>query len=220
MQVVVVGCGRVGSQLATLLASEGHNVAVVDESADSFKRLGATFNGLLVQGMGYDEDILRQAGIEQADALAAVTNYDNVNLVTAEVATRIFNVPKVVVRLDNPEHEKSYQKIGVDYVCGTKMVATAILNHLHKGTFRHHVAFPSADIAVVEFVLGELVEGKTVKEMEIPATLRIASIVRNGTYIIPDGNTPLHKGDLVVAAAKKGAFSQIKSFLTSQEVKK
>ncbi|GFP41032.1 trk system potassium uptake protein [Candidatus Hakubella thermalkaliphila] len=154
MYVVVVGCGRVGSQLATLLASEGHDVAVVDESTDSFKRLGATFNGLVVQGMGYDEDILRQAGIEQADALAAVTNYDNANLVTADVATRIFNVPKVVVRLDNPEHEKSYQKMGVDYVCGTKMVATAILNHLHKGTFRHHVAFPSAVIAVVEFRVG------------------------------------------------------------------
>jgi len=98
MNAIVVGCGRVGSQLATMLSVEGHNVTVIDRDEDAFRRLGSTFNGVTVKGLGFDEEVLDEAGIREADVFAAVTDLDNTNLMAAEVARKIFHVPHVVAR--------------------------------------------------------------------------------------------------------------------------
>jgi len=126
----VVGCGRVGSQLATLLSVEGHNVVVIDRDAESFKRLGTTFNGVTIKGLGFDEEVLEEAGTRDCDAFAAVTNLDNTNLMAAEVARKIFNVPHAVARLYNPVRERTYQQLGLDYVCGTTLVAETLLDKI------------------------------------------------------------------------------------------
>jgi len=96
MYVIIVGCGRVGSELAKILSSEGHNVVVIDRNPESFRRLGQSFNGLTLVGSGFDTELLRSAGISQADAFCAVTNGDNTNLISAQVAKKIFKVPKVL----------------------------------------------------------------------------------------------------------------------------
>ncbi|MFA5338299.1 MAG: NAD-binding protein [Candidatus Omnitrophota bacterium] len=98
MYVIIVGCGRVGSELAKLLSNEGHDVVVIDKSPSSFDRLGGTFNGITLVGNGFDQDLLKSAGIEKADAFCTVTNGDNTNLISAQVAKKIFNVPKVIAR--------------------------------------------------------------------------------------------------------------------------
>ncbi len=149
MNVVVVGCGRVGSQLATLLSVEGHNVVVIDKEADSFKRLGTTFNGVTVKGLGFDEDVLEEAGIRDCDAFAAVTDLDNTNLMAAEVARKIFEVPHVVARLYNPVRERTYQQLGLDYVCGTTLVAESLLDKIMAG-HGHHLA-SVGDVEVIQF---------------------------------------------------------------------
>ncbi len=115
MYVIIVGCGRVGSELARLLAGEGHDVVIIDKNPVSFQRLGGTFNGLTVVGNGFNVDLLKQAGIEKADAFCAVTNGDNTNLVSAQVAKRIFNVPKVIARVYDPQRAHIYYCFGFRY---------------------------------------------------------------------------------------------------------
>ena len=106
--IIIVGCGRVGSQLATLLSQGDGNVCVVDRNAAAFSNLDRNFNGNTLQGVGFDEDVLVRAGVEEADVVAAVTQSDNSNLMVIEVARRIFHVPHVIARLYNPARERAY----------------------------------------------------------------------------------------------------------------
>ena len=105
--IIIVGCGRVGSQLANMLSRSDNNVTVIDREASSFTNLGRDFNGATIQGVGFDEDVLVRAGIEDCDVVASVTQLDNTNLMVAEVADKLYHVPHVVARMHNPSHELS-----------------------------------------------------------------------------------------------------------------
>src|SRR3990167_6830747 len=126
MYVIILGCGRVGSELAKLLSSEGHNVVLIDRNPASFERLGRTFNGITLVGNGFDLELLKTAGITQANAFCAVTNGDNTNLVAAQVAKKIFNVPKVIVRVYDPNRANIYKALGLDVISGTILFASMI----------------------------------------------------------------------------------------------
>lgn len=130
MKVVIMGCGRVGSQLATRLDREGHRVGVIDLYASSFRRLPDDFRGLTVVGTGIDEDVLRSAGIEGADAFVAVTEGDNRNIMAAQVAREIFAVPECVARIYDPAREEIYREIGLDTICPTKLVSSLAYDRL------------------------------------------------------------------------------------------
>jgi len=119
MNVVILGCGRVGAHLARTLAEEGHQVTVIDQDSSSFARLGGVFPGRMVVGIGIDEDVLRQAGIEQADAFVAVTNWDNTNVMAAQVAREIFGVRRVISRVYDPGREEIYRNLGLETICPT-----------------------------------------------------------------------------------------------------
>ena len=135
--VIVVGCGRVGSQLANMLSDNGSNVCVIDRSPDAFNNLGRNFNGSILQGIGFDEETLIKAGIEECDVVAAVTQLDNTNLMVAEVASRLYGVPHVIARLYNPDHERAYMQLGIDYVCGTSLVAEDVFGKIVSGHGSH-----------------------------------------------------------------------------------
>jgi len=126
MKVVIMGRGRVGAQLAALLDSEGHHVTVLDINSGSFKRLIPTFKGTALLGDGTDEDSLRKAGIEEADAFVAVTQGDNRNIMAAQIAKHIFNVPRVLCRIYDPLREELYQTLGLDAISPT-MVSAQLL---------------------------------------------------------------------------------------------
>jgi trk system potassium uptake protein TrkA len=130
MRVVIMGCGRTGAYLAQRLVAEGHQVTVVDKDSGSFARLGADFPGDLVVGTGIDEDVLRRAGIEQADAFIAVTNWDNTNAMAAQVAREIFGVPRVVCRIYDPLREEIYRELGLETICPTIWSAQQIMESL------------------------------------------------------------------------------------------
>ena len=130
MKVVIMGCGRVGSQLATRLDREGHRVSVIDLYAKSFRRLPDDFRGLTVVGTGIDEDVLRSAGIEGADAFVAVTEGDNRNIMAAQVAREIFGVQECVARIYDPAREEIYREIGLDTICPTKLVSSLAYDRL------------------------------------------------------------------------------------------
>lgn len=127
MHIIILGCGRLGAHLARRLDREGHVVTIVDRNGESFARLGSDFRGTMVLGTGIDQDILRRAGIEHADAFIAVTNGDNTNAMAAEIAKVVFHVPRVVARLYDPVREDTFHTLGLmETVCPTIIGADKI----------------------------------------------------------------------------------------------
>jgi len=125
-----MGCGRVGSTLATQMDKAGHKVTVLDSNSDSFQRLESNFRGEKIQGNGIDEEVLRRAGIESADAFAVVTNGDNRNIMASQIAKEIFNVKKVVCRIYDPIRESTYRELGIETICPTLVGAQLLFNAL------------------------------------------------------------------------------------------
>lgn len=130
MRVIIMGCGRVGARLANLLETEGHAVTVVDTDSSSFDRLGPDFAGTTMVGSGIDMDALERAGIEGADAFAAVTQGDNRNIMASQIAKEIYKVPKVVTRIYDPIRQDTFQTLGIEAISPTVIGASAFYNRL------------------------------------------------------------------------------------------
>ncbi|MBR5260293.1 MAG: TrkA family potassium uptake protein [Eggerthellaceae bacterium] len=199
--VIVVGCGRVGSQLANMLSDNGSNVCVIDKDPRAFDKLGPHFNGSKIQGIGFDEDVLIRAGIEECDVLAAVTQLDNTNLMCAKVADLLFNVPHTIARLYNPDHERAYMQLGIDYVCGTSLIAEDVFSKIVSGHGSHIDTFGEFEVLRFSLNLGK--RGKTirVKELERDHELRIIAFERadGSASSIPTKDSVLYHGDTVLA---------------------
>jgi trk system potassium uptake protein TrkA len=150
MHAIIIGCGRVGSELAKILSSEGHNVVIIDKQPKAFKRLGTEFNGISITGVGFDPEILKRAGIERADALAAVTNGDNSNIMVSEIAKKIYNVPRVITRIYDPLRADIYKKFGLNTISTTTIVAQIFRSALLKEPSR--LEFPiGEDMGSIEY---------------------------------------------------------------------
>lgn len=134
MKVVIMGCGRVGAQLASLLDTEGHKVTILDVDSYSFRRLPSSFGGTALVGDGTDEDILKKAGIEEADAFVAVTQGDNRNVMAAQIAKHIFNTPRVLCRIYDPLRRDIYEMLGVEAISPTVVFAHLLKEKLDAGT--------------------------------------------------------------------------------------
>lgn len=170
----MVGCGRVGSQLANMLSDNGNNVCCIDKNADAFANLGRNFNGSTVQGVGFDEDVLIRAGVEECDVLAAVTQLDNTNLMCAEVANHLFGVPHVISRLYNPDHERAYMQLGIDYVCGTSLVAEDVFSKIVSGHGSHIDTFGEFEVLRFTLDLSSRDNAKTIRVSELERVTRCA----------------------------------------------
>ena len=132
MKIVILGCGRVGATLATMLDREGHTVSIIDYSSEAFRRLEPDFKGTTIIGNGVDEEILIRAGIKEADAFAAVTNGDNRNIMSSQIAREIFNVKKVVCRIYDPMRQSTYNELGLETICPTTIGAQLLFDALSK----------------------------------------------------------------------------------------
>lgn len=209
MNVIIAGCGRVGSQLAQLLAHEGHDVVVIDRDEEAFSRLGGTFNGVTLAGVAFDEKILAEAGIESADALAAVTNLDNTNLMVAEIARRIYGVPAVVARLFNPEKRFIFRRLGVEHVDGTALIAERMMAKLRQREMIVHQERREVGIRVVEFVIPPLAGDVTAGDLEDGVSTRILCLERDGRQLWWDQDMGLEAGDRLVLAARRDAWRDI-----------
>ncbi len=139
MNIVIVGCGRVGATLASQLSKRGENVTIIDQDDDSFRRLEPDFQGQTQLGDGTDIDVLRRSGLAAADVFIAVTNGDNRNIMAAQIAQIIFNIPTVVCRIYDPKREEIYRKLGLTIISPTTIGAGAILEKLDEKT-RQNVA--------------------------------------------------------------------------------
>ncbi len=203
--VIVVGCGRVGSQLANLLSDNGSNVCVIDRNEESFSNLGRNFNGVKLQGIGFDEELLLRAGAKNCDVLAAVTSSDNANLMICEVASRLCKIPHVIARLYNPDHERAYMQLGIDYVCGTSLVAEDIFSKVVSGHGSHLTTF--GEFEVLHFSLDlRWLKKRTIRvsEIERDHDIRIIAFERSdgSASSIPTKDSLLYHGDSVLACVR------------------
>lgn len=132
--VVIIGCGRLGSLLATELSSHGHEVVIIDRDADAFERLSVEFSGFSVVGDASEQAVLKQADIQKADFLFSVTSEDNINLMVAQIAKRIFDIDHVIARIEDPARKAVYREFGIDTISPTQLTADAFLNVLKKQT--------------------------------------------------------------------------------------
>ncbi|MBQ3106396.1 MAG: TrkA family potassium uptake protein [Eggerthellaceae bacterium] len=215
--IIVVGCGRVGSQLASMLSENGNNVCVIDRNADAFDNLGRTFNGSTIQGVGFDEETLLRAGVEECDVLAAVTQYDNANLMCAEVANRLFDVPHVIARLYNPDHERAYMQLGIDYVCGTSLVAEDIFSKVVSGHGAHLDTFGEFEVLRFSLNLSHREERRNIRvsELERDHDIRIIAFERGdgSASSIPTRDSILYHGDTVLACVRHELIPAFSKFI-------
>lgn len=214
--IIVVGCGRVGSRLALMLSNYENNVCVIDRDPRAFASLGRDFNGATFAGVGYDEDVLMKAGIDECDFLAAVTQSDNVNLMVVEIARRLYDVPHAVARLYNTGHESAYLQLGIDYVCGTALVAEEIFSKISSGLGDHITTL--GDCEVVQFAL-DLSQTRSdyikVSDLESRHKIRVCAFERADGEIssIPTPSSVLYHGDTVLVALRHGMIPEIAKYM-------
>ena len=122
-KIVILGCGRVGSTLARRMSGEGHDVTVLDETSDSFRRLGSKFKGQRLVGSGLDQDLLKRAHLGDADVFIAVTQGDNTNIMAAQIAREVFAIPRVMARIYDPIRAQAYRELGITTLCTTTLAA-------------------------------------------------------------------------------------------------
>src|SRR3712207_3924139 len=192
-----MGCGRVGSTLARGLEDRGHTVSVIDSNADSFRRLGPTFGGLKGLGIGFDQEVLQEAGIEKADAFAAVSSGDNSNIIAARVARETFGIQKVVARLYEPGRAEVYQRPGISTVTTVKWTADQILRRLLPVGDEPDFRDPSGTIRVDAMTVHTKWVGQRTVTFQDQSGSRIAWIDRLGEGILPTRESVLQEGDLL-----------------------
>ena len=197
MHVVIMGCGRLGSTLAQRLDARGHQVAVIDQNADAFRRLGTDFGGVTVNGIGFDRDILRAAGIEQADAFAAVSSGDNSNIISARLARETFGVSRVVARIYDSRRAQVYERLGIPTVATIRWAADRMFRHLVPDDRIEVFRDPTSAVSIVEATLHRDWVGKTVQALEERSGARVAYLTRFGMGRLAQPSALLQDGDQV-----------------------
>ena len=199
MHIVIMGCGRVGSTIAHSLEAKGHSVAVIDQDADAFRRLGTEFTGITVNGIGFDRDVLTAAGIEHADAFAAVSSGDNSNIISARLARETFGVARVVARIYDPKRAEVYERLGIPTVATVRWTADRMVRHLEPDGHQEIWRDPTSSVAIVELPLHPGWISRPVKALEEATGARVAYVMRFGLGTLPTASAVLQDGDQVFA---------------------
>jgi len=197
VHVVIMGCGRVGSTLARSLEDRGHTVAVIDSNPDAFRRLGPSFNGTKVTGIGFDQDVLDRAGIEKADAFAAVSSGDNSNIIAARVARETFGIQQVVARIYDPGRAEVYQRLGITTVATVKWTADQVLRRILPAGAEPDFRDPSGTIRLDQLRASEAWVGRRTVDFQLQSGSRIAWIDRLGEGMLPTRESVIQEGDVL-----------------------
>jgi len=213
MRLVIVGCGRVGAHLARVMSAESHTVVVVDKNTESFKRLGKEFAGRTVTGIGFDRDVLREAGIERADAFAAVTNGDNSNYIAASVARDTFRVPQVVARIYDPQREAIYRELGIRTISSTSWAVNTIKRILMGNELDSALQFGSGEVEITEVSISGRLVGRFVRDLAVPGEIAPVALVRRGRAFLPTPGVPLEDGDVLHVAVLATAAGLLESMI-------
>jgi trk system potassium uptake protein TrkA len=213
MKVIIIGCGRVGEQLARLLVDESHQVSVIDYNANALARLGPNFKGQRIIGVGFDRDVLIKAGIEQADAFAAASSSDNANIVAARIAHNIFHVPRVVARLFDPQRAEIYRRLGMLTISSTTWGAERLREVLTSAEIDPLVSFGSGEVSLVSIEIPPHLAGRMVKNISVSAEIVVVAITRQGAAFIPTLGSQFMEGDVVHIAFLASALERFKTLI-------
>jgi trk system potassium uptake protein len=197
MHVIVVGCGRVGSEVALSLASAEHDVIVIDRKSEAFRRLGDDFKGTTMVGVGFDRDVLTEAGITPNCAVAAVTSGDNSNILIARVARETFGVQHVVARIYDPRRASIYERLGIATVASVAWTSARVLRHLVGSESTPDWIDPSAKFTILERRVPATAAGTSVSSIESSFQGRVAVLSRGGESTIPASATLLQEDDVL-----------------------
>lgn len=197
MHIVIMGCGRVGASLANRLDIEGHSIAIIDRDPAAFRRLRPDFGGRTVTGVGFDRDRLRDAGIEDAHAFAAVSSGDNSNILAARVARENFNVEKVVARIYDPKRAEIYERLGIPTVATVAWSTGQMLRRLLPGNVWEEWRDPSGSVILSQIGVHPDWVGHRIRAIGESTGTRIAFVTRYGEGLLPEPDTVLQDGDLL-----------------------
>ncbi|WP_448315878.1 NAD-binding protein [Streptomyces sp. CO7] len=197
MHIVIMGCGRVGAALAQTLEQQGHTVAVIDRDPTAFRRLGSGFGGRRVTGVGFDQDTLREAGIEEAGAFAAVSSGDNSNIIAARVAREMFGIEHVAARIYDPRRAEVYQRLGIPTVATVRWTADQMLRRLLPSGAEPLWRDPTGGVQLAEVHTSPAWIGHRISRLQDETGVRVAYLTRFGEAMIPTSQTVLQDGDLV-----------------------
>jgi trk system potassium uptake protein TrkA len=195
--------------LGKLLSAEGHDLVIIDKNPASFDRLGGTFNGLTLLGNGFDIVLLKQAGIEKADAFCAVTDGDNTNLISAQVAKKIFKVPKVIARVYDPQRAHIYAALGLDIISGTILFAAMIRDKIIESRFSSYL-IETKELGVIEIEVKNNLIGKSIQEINVPGEFLVVAIKGLRGITIPESTTVLKEKDVLMAVVTVASLKKIK----------
>ena len=212
MKIIIMGCGRVGGQLALLMETEGHDVTIIDSNPNTFARLGPKFRGKTIVGIGFDRNILIEAGIEKADAFAAASPSDNANVVAARIARNIFLVPRVVARLFDPDRAEVYRRLGLLTISSTMLGAERLREMLLHPELDPTMGFGGGEVSIISIETSPNLIGRIVKDISVPGEVSVASITRDGRAFIPNLGTEFKEGDfihLIVLAESMSRFKEL-----------
>jgi trk system potassium uptake protein len=214
VHVVVVGCGRVGSELAVAVEAAGHTVSIIDKDRNAFRHLPDSFSGKAVLGFGFDRDHLEEAGIEEADALAAVTNGDNSNVLAARIARETYEIPHVVARIYDPRRAVIYQRLGIQTVATVAWTTDQVLRRLFPDQSVSEWTDASGTISLVERALPQGWAGRKLADLDERDKFRLVALSRAGKARLVSPDVLGQEGDLLHLAVNLEAVEELEARLT------
>jgi trk system potassium uptake protein TrkA len=210
MKIIIIGCGRVGSGLAKVLSLQKIEVVVIDQDPTAFERLGPTFKGKTVTGIGFDEKVLLDAGIKTADALAAVTHSDEANLVAARLAKVVFKVPRVAARVYEPNKAKIFRRLGLQTISPVTLGIERMADLLASNVITPEKLVGAGQVMTVDLDVPDKLVGHQLSEISSPSETLVIGITRVGKTFIPNLATRFEKDDLVHIAVTVAALPRVK----------
>ena len=214
MKVIVMGCGRVGSQVSQMLAQRGHQVTVIDHrDTDAVNRLGPNFKGRLISGLGFDRAVLIEAGVEKAEAFVAASASDNANIIAARTARNIFHVPRVVARMYDPRRAEIYQRLGLMTISSTDLGVRQIYEMVTHTDLDVLQKFGRGEVSVLAIEVDTTLAGRNVRDLSIPGEVLVISITRNDRAFIPSTGAEFQEGDIVHLAVQSTSMTRLEQML-------
>lgn len=214
MKLIVMGCGRVGSQVSRLMASQGHDVTVIDHrDTDAASRLGPEFKGRLISGLGFDRDILIEAGVDRADVFVAASSSDNANIVAARIARNIFKVPRVITRLYDPRRAEIYQRFGLVTISTTTWGAERVYELATHTDLDVVYNFGRGEVSMIAIEAPLTLAGRTVRDLTVIGEFNVTAITRKDKAFLPSSGTEFQEGDIIHITAQSSSLGRLADML-------
>lgn len=213
MRFLLIGCGRAGSRLAQIMTTHGHDVTVVDIDPAALERVEGQRHVTTVRGVGFDRAVLIEAGIQRADGIAAVTGVDEVNVVVARLARRIFHVPRVVARVNDPRKAEIYRRLGIFTVSPLGWGVDRMAEALVRSELAPLLSMGSGEVNIIAVEASPLLAGRSVQTLTVPREVHVTAIQRQGHALLPGPETVFEEGDTIFLAVQARAAARLQALI-------